>query len=36
LIIEFNNALEKIVDEKIEKEKYRLNEIIPLTYLKYA
>lgn len=36
LIVSFNNALEKIVDEKIEKEKYRLNEIIPLTYLKYA
>jgi hypothetical protein len=35
LIISFNNALEKIVDEKIEKEKYRLNEIIPLTYLEY-
>jgi hypothetical protein len=36
LIVSFNNALEKIVDEKIEKEKYRLNEIIPLTYLEYA
>lgn len=35
LIIVFNNALESIVDEKIEEEKYRLNEIIPLTYLKY-
>ncbi|MCK9466717.1 MAG: FG-GAP-like repeat-containing protein [Candidatus Absconditabacterales bacterium] len=35
LIIMFNDALEKIVDDKIEQEKYRLNEIIPLTYLEY-
>lgn len=35
LIVLFNNALEQIVDDKIETEKYRLNEIIPLTYLNY-
>gem|GEM_PF-4369934 len=35
LIIVFNNALENIVDKKVEEEKYWLNEVIPLTYLKY-
>ncbi len=35
LIILFNEALENIVDEKIEKEKYWLNDVIPVTYLKY-
>ncbi|HKL44560.1 MAG TPA: hypothetical protein VJ892_04785, partial [Candidatus Absconditabacterales bacterium] len=35
LIISFNEALEDIVNEKIEEEKYWLNEVIPLSYLKY-
>lgn len=35
VMIIFNQALENIVNEKIEKEKYWLNEVIPLTYLKY-
>jgi hypothetical protein len=34
-MIMINNALEEAVDEKVEKEKYRLNEVLPLTYLKY-
>ncbi|HRX63772.1 MAG TPA: hypothetical protein P5060_01570 [Candidatus Absconditabacterales bacterium] len=35
LIISINNALEEIVDEKVEEEQYWLNEVIPLGYLKY-
>ena len=35
LMIMVNNALEEAVDEKVEKEKYWLNEVLPLTYLKY-
>jgi len=35
LIITFNNAFEDIVNDKIEEEKYWLNEVIPLTYLEY-
>ena len=34
-IIMLNNALEEAVDKKVEDEKYRLNEVIPLTYLQY-
>lgn len=35
LMISFNNALEDILNDKIEQEKYWMNEVIPLTYLKY-
>ncbi len=35
LITNFNQVLEDIVNEKIEEEKYWLNEVIPLTYLQY-
>ena len=34
-LIMINNALEEAVDKKVEKEKYRLNEVIPLTFLQY-
>lgn len=34
-IIMLNNALEEAVDIKVEEEKYWLDEVIPLTYLKY-
>ena len=34
-LIMLNNALEEAVDTKVEQEKYWLNEVIPLTYLKY-
>jgi hypothetical protein len=34
-MITFNNALEDILNDKIEQEKYWMNEVIPLTYLKY-
>ena len=34
-MIMINNALEEAVDDKVEKEKYWLNDVIPLTYLKY-
>lgn len=34
-IIMLNNALEEAVDKKVSDEKYRLNEVIPLTYLEY-
>ena len=34
-LIMINNALEEAVDKKVEEEKYRLNEVLPLTYLKY-
>jgi len=36
LLISINNVLEEFVDEKVESEKYRLNEVIPLTYLDYS
>ena len=35
LMISFNNALEDILNAKIEQEQYWLNEVIPLTYLEY-
>lgn len=34
-LIMVNNALEEIVDKKVEEEKYWLDEVLPLTYLKY-
>lgn len=34
-LIMINNALEDAVDQKVEEEKYRLDEVLPLTYLKY-
>ena len=34
-LIMVNNALEDIVDKKVEEEKYRMEEVLPLTYLKY-
>ncbi len=36
LILTFNNVLEDIVNDKIEEEKYWMNEVIPLSYLKYT
>ena len=35
-LIMINNALQEAVDTKVENEKYRMNEVIPLTYLKYS
>ena len=35
LLIAINNVLEWFVDDKVDSEKYRLNEVIPLTYLNY-
>lgn len=35
LIITFNNVLEDIVNDKIQEEKYWMNEVIPLSYLYY-
>ena len=34
-IIMLNNALEEAVDKKVEEQKYWLDEVIPLTYLRY-
>ncbi len=34
-LIMINNALEEIVDNKVDDEKYWMNEVIPLTYLNY-
>ena len=36
LLISINNLLEDFVDDKVATEKYRLNEVIPLTYLHYV